>query len=196
MDEATRATIERLSSEAEISRLLHLYCHAADTVDRAAFRSVFHADSTHDHAGIFKGLSRDFCDFALGVFEADVPVTQHHLSNILIELDGDRARSSCYFLAYHLVPASMSAEVMTGHRRGRDEVYWVGGRYLDRLERRRGVWKIAHRTAVHDWAQWDDVRDGGYRRPARLRGASIFFPLEHSLTHNEPGSVQLGERMK
>jgi hypothetical protein len=174
--------VDRLASEAEITRLLHLYCHSADTLDRPKFLSVFHDDSTHDHAGIFQGLSRDFCDFALGVFERDVPVTQHHLSNILIELDGDHARSSCYFLAYHLIPGTMSAEVMTGHCEGRDEVYLVGGRYFDHLERREGAWKIAHRTAVHDWVQWEDVRDGGYRRSAKHRTAPIGFPLYESST--------------
>ena len=29
--------------------------------------------------------------------------------------------------------------------------YFVGGRYIDRMEKRDGVWKITHRTGVNDW---------------------------------------------
>ncbi|HUN30708.1 MAG TPA: nuclear transport factor 2 family protein [Trebonia sp.] len=29
----------------------------------------------------------------------------------------------------------------------------LGGRYLDRLERRAGQWRIAHRTMLYDWSR-------------------------------------------
>jgi hypothetical protein len=37
--------------------------------------------------------------------------------------------------------------------RNRDDTNWIaGGRYIDRLERRAGVWKIALRTNAIEWA--------------------------------------------
>lgn len=177
MDEAALSTLARLASEAEIVRLHHRYCHAADSTDIEAFRSIFHPDSLTDHNGIFIGRSWDFADFALELFAREVPVTQHFVGNVLIEIDGDAASSNCYFLAYHFIPAAMSASVMTGHREGHDEIYWVGGRYIDRLSRRDGVWKISHRTAIHDWVRWEEVSDRGYRRPQELRGGKDIFAL-------------------
>lgn len=33
----------------------------------------------------------------------------------------------------------------------------IGGRYLDRMERRDGRWAIAHRDVVFDWSRVDDA---------------------------------------
>jgi hypothetical protein len=30
---------------------------------------------------------------------------------------------------------------------------WVGGRYMDRMEKRGGVWKIAYRVGTTDWTR-------------------------------------------
>jgi hypothetical protein len=32
---------------------------------------------------------------------------------------------------------------------------WVGGRYLDRMEKRDGVWKIVDRVGTTDWTRLD-----------------------------------------
>jgi hypothetical protein len=40
-------------------------------------------------------------------------------------------------------------------------------RYVDRVERRAGTWKIAHRTVVADWKQVMPVAPGG---PGRVPG--------------------------
>jgi hypothetical protein len=60
--------------------------------------------------------------------------------NVLIELDGDVARSE----------AQVHATLI---RRDADplEVDVVGARYLDRFSRRAGTWRIEHRTVVLDW---------------------------------------------
>ena len=64
----------------------------------------------------------------------------------------------------------------THRRQGKMEMV-VGGRYLDRLERRGGEWRIAWRTYVMDWnrnvpstCRWDE---GIY---ARLRNRGARFP--------------------
>ena len=67
-------------------------------------------------------------------------VTQHHLTNSTVELDGDRADAETYFVAVHRRPGP---PVSVGQ---------FGGRYLDRLERRDGAWRINERVVVHDWS--------------------------------------------
>jgi SnoaL-like domain len=69
-------------------------------------------------------------------------MTQHILGQILITLNGDAARSETHVIAYHRV--DLGDEHI-------DAV--IGGRYLDRLERRKGQWRIAERTMLYDWFQ-------------------------------------------
>ena len=90
--------------------------------------------------------------------------TQHALSNILIEVAGDRARAETYCHAFH----EFDGDGGGGGCGGREMV--VGGRYLDYLERREGAWRIAHRTYVMDWnrntpstGQWDEGIYGGLK---------------------------------
>jgi hypothetical protein len=64
-------------------------------------------------------------------------LTHHGLLNSTIEIDGDTAHSETYYLFV---------------ARNQDETMWMaGGRYVDRLERRAGEWKIALRTNFIEW---------------------------------------------
>lgn len=145
--------VAALRDRQQIQELCHLYCRALDRADEALLRSVFHPDSTHSH-GPFKGPSSEFCGYAMDVIHF-VERTQHHLSNTTISLHGDVAFGESYFLAYHRVPKGRPGEgVMAHHDVTVDEELFIGGRYNDRYERRDGVWKIAHRTGVHDWEYW------------------------------------------
>lgn len=165
-----------LASRLEITDLIYRYCRGADRRDEALFRSVFHPDSTHKH-GAFEGLSSEFCTNGLKLM-ALCAETHHHIGNILIELDGDRAVGESYFVAHHRIAAETPAfGPLRGHRPGIDEDWFVGGRYQDRFERRSGVWKIARRVGVHDWERWQTADDRGFQLPAsrdELRGR--FFP--------------------
>ena len=71
-----------------------------------------------------------------------VPVTQHVLGQSLTDLRGDIALVETHVTAYHRVNMG-EAE--------RDTV--IGGRYLDRMEKRGGDWRIAQRTMLYDWHQ-------------------------------------------
>lgn len=64
--------------------------------------------------------------------------THHNLLHHSCDIDGDTAHSEIYYL-------------FVG--RNRDESNWIaGGRYVDRLERRDGEWKIALRTNSIEWS--------------------------------------------
>ena len=131
-----------------------------DRIDEKLLRSVFHPDSTHRH-GPYEGPSSRFVDYAIETLNG-LEITQHHIGNVLIDLQGDIANSEAYFVAYHRLAAGRPGEGVFGaHRVEIDEDVFVGGRYIDRFERRDGVWKIAHRTGIHDWHQWSaaDERD-------------------------------------
>lgn len=42
-----------------------------------------------------------------------------------------------------------------------DEDVFVGGRYIDKFERRDGEWKIAKRQGVHDWFRFEPANEKG-----------------------------------
>ena len=64
--------------------------------------------------------------------------THHHITDHSCEVDGDTAHAeTCY--------------IFDG--RNADGSNWIaGGRYLDRLERRGGEWKIAFRYCLVEWS--------------------------------------------
>ncbi|WP_295525220.1 nuclear transport factor 2 family protein [Novosphingobium sp. Chol11] len=139
-----------LRQVADRQAIAHVICQLARGIDRRDKRLIddcFHEDATDDH-GIFKGTARAFSEWVM-VQLASYVRTQHIIANQIIEIDGDKAACESYFHAHH---------VMHG---GEGEINLVvAGRYLDRLERRANVWKIAHRGVVYDWNRIDPSTDG------------------------------------
>lgn len=157
--------LRKLQDHEEIRQVIYQYCRALDRRDAELLAAVFHTDSSHEHAG-YKGPSRDFCTFAID-FLHTIVATQHHAGNIIIELDGDVAFTETYWVAYHRIPASLTdgQGALVSHKPGVDEDLFIAGRYIDRFERRAGVWKIAHRTGVHDWQRWETADERKFRGP-------------------------------
>lgn len=148
--------VAQLEAESAVRAQCHRYCRALDRADDHLLRSVFHSDATHEH-GIFRGTSAQFCDYALETVRA-LSWTQHFLSNINIDVRGDVAQVESYFLAVHrLARGRPGSGIFSGHDIEADEDILIGGRYLDRFERRNGTWKIAHRHGINEWDSWLSV---------------------------------------
>ena len=126
----------------EIQQVLYRYCRAVDRGDEALLRSVYHAGAIDRH-GAFQGTGEAFAAMLVSSMDRAPRVGQHHITNVLIEIDGDAADVESYFLALHPLGDPSSGDISHVP---------VAGRYLDRFERRDGVWKIADRTVVLDWS--------------------------------------------
>jgi hypothetical protein len=112
-----------------------------DRGDADLVASVYHADGTDDH-GSFKGLGSDFAVYATSRLPARYRATQHTIANTIIDfVDDDTAHVESHVCARHLRDDGVDVLAM--------ETFF--GRYVDRFERREGVWKIATRLVVHDW---------------------------------------------
>lgn len=144
----TDARLLALADKQDIAEVLYRYARGCDRADEAALRSCFHPDSRHNH-GMFEGLSWDFVDRAIAICRP-LKACKHMISNVMIELDGDRAVSECHFWAHHR---------RVDDKTGAEEDFFTGGRYLDRLERRDGVWKIISRTGIADFERFDAPSD-------------------------------------
>jgi len=155
--------LDELRSRAEIAEVVMRYCRAFDRADEAMLRGCFHPDATHEH-GAFNGLSSDFCTQGLEMV-ARVALTHHQLGQISIEIDGERAFVESYFTSYH----RFGAEPPPGGQPHEDRI--LGGRYVDRFERRDGEWRIARRQGVNEWMRYQAAADRGFfERPASERG--------------------------
>lgn len=133
--------IETTIARAEIQDLMVRYCRGIDRADADLVKSVYHPGATDNH-GVFNGDAAEFAEFVVPLLASTYYCTQHQLSNMIIDIDGDRARAETYFVAHHAYTSDTGANRLT----------LFGGRYADRLERRGGRWGIVDRTVIHDWS--------------------------------------------
>jgi hypothetical protein len=159
--------LEDVVAREQIRDAVHRYCRGADRCDDALLRSVYHPDATEDHGG-FGGSAAQYCDEAIPRLRRLWAATQHVLGQIAIELDGDVAHVESSFVGYH---------VRRPDEQGRVLMWELGGRYLDRFERRDGAWLIAHRLLVEDWEDMREIREEGgrpFERGRRDRGDASY----------------------
>lgn len=135
----TDAAVQALLDEQAIKRLHLRYCRGVDRMDLDLIRSCYHPDAIDDHGDYVGGVD-GFIEYArenLPKFAS----TNHCVCNQLVEVCGDTAFAEHYAIAYHRFPA----------QDGEPERDWIANvRYVDRLERRNGEWRIAHRRSVVD----------------------------------------------
>ncbi len=161
MPDALPADLQRLLDERAITEVLHRYCRGVDRLHEELLASAYHEDSHDDH-GLFKGTGREFARFVVKVLREHADATQHCLTNVRIEVDGEVAHCESYVVARHWREREDSTRLET-----------AGGRYIDRLDRRSGEWKIAHRVVVLEWGTVEEVVRPfpmeGYERGRRSR---------------------------
>jgi hypothetical protein len=131
------ARLEQLLDRQDILDCLIRFSRGMDRFDRNIFLSAFHPDATIA-AGEFVGGPVSLYDWARRLHDGGQSGTHHNLLNHSCDIDGDVAHTETYYL-------------FVG--RNRDDTNWIaGGRYIDRLERRDGSWKIALRTNAIEWS--------------------------------------------
>jgi hypothetical protein len=112
-----------------ITDRLHDYCRAMDQMDHELGYSVWHPDGQAHYDGIFEGTGREFVDWVLAS-HARMDGTFHQVTNVRVDVAGERATSEAYHLACNRVgPNDL---VMRG---------W----YRDSWSCRDGEWRIDER---------------------------------------------------
>ena len=132
--------LEELLDRENIRVCIARLSRGEDRRDPAMISASYWPDSTSDY-GVWVG---DFDAYLAWVVPGSdaIRVTQHVLGQSLIELDGAAARVETQVNSYHRVDMGEG-----------DRDTLIGGRYLDRLEKRGGEWRIAERTMLYDWYQ-------------------------------------------
>jgi 3-phenylpropionate/cinnamic acid dioxygenase small subunit len=135
----------------EIEQLLYRYALAIDAKDWKALETVFTPDARIHYAvergaELTAGELGSWLARAMRIFK----VTQHVVSNPLVELKGDdTARCTSYLTATHLQVRLDGTPARTTE----------GSRYLDTLVRASDGWRIASRKLERVWV------DGEYLGP-------------------------------
>lgn len=160
--DALRAQVMRLRANEEIRGCIYAYARALDRLDRELLEAQFWPDARVDYGAFYQGLVAGFIDTALR-FQGAMRDTQHLIGNITIDVSGNCAQAESYVHANHIL--------MEG---GKLVQLMVGARYLDRFERRDGVWKLCYRTEVMDWGRWLPISERWFELakelPKGLRG--------------------------
>ena len=138
-------TIEDVVAEAAIKDVHIRYCRANDRRDEELMRSCFHPDAVielHEPLNVdaFIALGREI----LSMYAQ----TWHNTGNQLVEVAGDAAWVEHYTISTHRIAASDA---------GSERDFVVSGRYVDRMERREGEWRIARRIMLVDLSRTDPV---------------------------------------
>ena len=155
----TDPNIESVLAKQSIYELACRYSRGLDRLDAELLSSVFFEDA-HCEYGFYNGPPAAFVDFAMQAL-ASHAANHHMVGNALIEVEGDEAFGEIYFQAYHKVSGDSGFEDLI-----------IAGRYLDRYEKRDGVWKIAYRSERNDRSRTAPTNDVYFdAAPDGLRGS-------------------------
>jgi hypothetical protein len=152
--------LRALEDRQAICDVIHRYCRSLDRLDRSLLSTAFFDDARLDYGpGIYRGTTAAFIPFALE-FQGAMSHTQHKVTNLLIELHGDRAFCESYVSALH-----------QHERNGTERDLIVDARFLDGFERRDNEWRIAMRVEVIEFAHERESTRGWFENgPVLNRG--------------------------
>ncbi|MGW4336516.1 nuclear transport factor 2 family protein [Rhodococcus koreensis] len=146
-DREAASALQRILDRQDIHDVLCRYARGVDRGDWELVRSTYHPDAYDDHVdyqGNIEGLLEWLDDRFAGVDNS-----MHFLGNSLVEQTAaDYASVETYFVSSRLIPPTGAAAAHTSAGDALCRQAW--GRYLDRFERRDGVWRVAYRRVVID----------------------------------------------
>ena len=137
--------LQELADRQAITDLIYRYCRSVDRIDRELGYTIWHDDAVADYGkNVFQGSGRGAIDH-ICQSHTHVLDHSHQVTNIIIDLQGDRAGSEAY------VTANIRLQ-----RDGKLLQIGVWGRYLDQWSKRSGRWGIDHRRVLYDF---DEIRE-------------------------------------
>ena len=146
--ERMRTQLQELTDREAIRDCILRYARGLDRHDLEIYKSAYHPDAI-DHHGPFLGRRDEFCEWGIDLLASEWDTHSHFQTNIRIEIDGDTAHAETYCL------------FCQRRRDGERNLEFGGARYIDRLERRNGEWRIAARRTVIDWTAYARTEDFG-----------------------------------
>jgi len=135
--EKLQKDIRYLMDRAQILDCVARHARGQDRHDSEIVTSAYHTDGIDEHGNVVNE-ARNYAKWVNALHDATFKRHLHNITTHNCEIDGDVAHAESYVL----FGLSTLDE---------NDVWFGGGRYLDRLERRDGVWKISLRRVLIDW---------------------------------------------
>jgi hypothetical protein len=139
MTNVDQALFHELLSKHQVQEQLNHWTRGADRIDIDEMRSAFHPNAHIDY-GFFDGTVEEFLPWVVRFHSEDLVSTTHTISSVLVKVSGETAGSE----------SRVECCLRFRHPSGGELDLLLAGRYLDKWERREGVWRIADRTALVD----------------------------------------------
>jgi len=114
-----------------------------DRHDQDLLTATYYDDGVDEH-GYAINSGPEYASWANKIHEAASQLHTHNITTHSCEIDGNTAHAESYVLVGLLSPDGKTAQLMSG-------------RYLDRLERRQGSWRIAVRRSTVELALTADA---------------------------------------
>jgi hypothetical protein len=158
-----RQDVRYLMDRSAILDCISSHSRGHDRHDADLITAAYHDDGVDEH-GYSVTQASEYGGWINQVHAAGSQVHTHNITTHLCEIEGDTAHCESYVLVCLLNHDGVTARV-------------ISGRYLDRLERRNGEWKIAVRRSTVELVlsadasllQTAQFRDQGYPRGTRDR---------------------------
>jgi ketosteroid isomerase-like protein len=138
--EQLQRDVQYLKDRLDIQDCIMRHCRGVDRHDAELMTSCYHEDAVVKHGNrdeLVRGS--EYGVWSNAAHDGRFALHSHNITNMNCEIDGDVAYCESY-----VITAFLSAD--------QKKTAMVTGRYVDQLERRNGVWKIAVRRAFLDIA--------------------------------------------
>jgi len=132
-----KRNVQYLMDRTAILDCVNRYSRGVDRHDVEITASVYHDDALDEHGNIVN-TAADYPAWVNALHSDSFDLHAHNITTHNCEIDGDAAHCESYVL-YGLLT------------KDRANVWFGSGRYVDRLERRGGEWRIALRRTIIDW---------------------------------------------
>ena len=132
--DALRRDVLHLTDRAEILDCIARHAHGCDRHDEDLIADTYHPDGADEH-GHTVNSGTSYGSWANAQHTASSSAHTHNITTHSCDIDGDTAHCESYVLVVLLGQDGRTAQV-------------ISGRYLDRLERRDGRWRIALRRST------------------------------------------------
>lgn len=142
--EALHRDVRYLLDRTEILDCIARHARGCDRHDIDLITAAYHRDGVDEH-GYATNAGPDYGAWANATHAETSRVHTHNITTHTCEVDGDTAHAESYVIVVLIGPDAKSAQFITG-------------RYIDRLERRDGQWRIAVRRSTVEGMFLADAR--------------------------------------
>lgn len=166
--EQLQRDVQYLMDRTAILDCIARHARGCDRHDEELLSSAYHDDGVDEHGGT-KNAGPEYAAFINASHAATSQAHTHNITTHSCEIDGDVAHAESYVLVALLSTDGDNATLMSG-------------RYVDRLEKRDGTWRIAARRSLVDLVlhgsaallQLPAFRSQGYPKGTRDRSDSSY----------------------